>query len=185
VAGKVRVKERDVNVEETVQATEAAALVNYTAAYAQYVEFPTSYTGPKPPLQPLLDWVSRKWNDLSRNLKTDSQGAPLTERQVAFKVQSIIYQNGTEGVYFGRRGLDAAEQAAPTIAAQYEGSGRPKAGKKIVAEVAKTGFNKSQAIIAQEATDTGKLGQSGSVEIFDSPSELPSGAGRESGGGGQ
>jgi hypothetical protein len=183
MAGTVRVRERDVNVEETIQATEAAALVNYSAAYAQYVEFPTSYTGPKPPLQPLLDWVSRKWGDLSQDLKTNDQGVPLTERQVAFKVQSIIYQNGTDGVYFGRRGLDVAKRAASTIAAQYEGSGRPEAGKKIVAEVANTGFNKSQAIISQEATDTGNLLQSGSVEVFDSPSDLPSGAGR--GGGGQ
>ena len=183
MAGEVRVKERDVNVEETIQATEAAALVNYSASYAQYVEFPTSYTGPKPPLQPLQDWVSRKWGDLSQGLKTHQNGAPLTERQVAFKVQSIIYQNGTDGVYFGRRGLDAAKQAAPTIAAQYEGSGNPEAGKKIVAEVANTGFNKSQAIISQEATDTGNLLQSGSIEVYDSPEDLPGDAG--AGGGGE
>lgn len=181
MAGTVRVKERDVNVEETIRETEAAALVNYSAAYAQYVEFPTSYTGPKPPLQPLQDWVSRKWSDLSQALKTGEQGQPLTERQVAFKVQAIIYQNGTDGVYFGRRGLDAAKQAAPTIAAQYEGSGQPRAGEKIVAEVANTGFNKSQAIISDEATDTGNLLQSGSIELYDSPEDLPGGAGRGGG----
>lgn len=184
MAGTVRVQERDVNVEEVIQETEAAALINYTAAYAQYVEFPTSYTGPKPPLDPLLDWVERKWNDLSQALKTGAGNQPLTKRQVAFKVQNIIYRNGTEGVYFGRRGLDTAKQAASTIAAQYEGSGRPEAGKKIVAEVANTGFNKSQAVISDEATDTGNLLQSGSIEMYDSPDELPSGAGRNAGGGG-
>lgn len=182
MAGKVRVKERDVGAEEVVQETEAAALVNYSAAYAQYVEFPTSYGAKKPPWQPLRDWVGRKWNDLSQDLKTDQKNRPLTKDQVAYKVQQIIFENGTEGVYFGRRGLDTAKQAAPTIAAQYEGSNRPDAGKKIVAEVAETGFNKGQAIISQEATDTGNLLQSGSIEIFDSPSELPGNAGQAGGG---
>jgi hypothetical protein len=96
-------------------------------------------------------------------------------------VVNAIAENGTEGVYFGRRGLDAAKQAAPSIAQQFEGSNDPQAGEKIVAEVANTGFNKGQAIISQEATDTGNLLQSGSIEVYDSPSDLPSGAGRGGG----
>ena len=172
--GKVQVREGDVNIQEMFQEMETAAVVTYTASYAKYVEFPTSYTGTQPPFQPIFEWVQRKWPTLSQGLKTGSQGQPLTQRQVAWKVVNIIAENGTEGVYFGRRGLDTAKQAAPSIAAQYEGSGDPQAPEKIVAEVAETGFNKSQAIISQEATDTGNLLQSGSIEVGLDPGDLPS-----------
>lgn len=165
------------NIEEMFQEMESAAIVNYTASYAKYVEFPTSYTGTQPPFQPIYEWVQRKWPTLSQGLKTGSNGQPLTQRSVAWKVVNIIADNGTEGVYFGRRGLDAAKQAAPSIAAQYEGSGDPNAPAKIVQEVATTGFNKGQAIISQEATDTGNLLQSGSVEAGLDPGDLPSGGG--------
>ena len=175
MAGKVRVKEGDMNIEETIQEMEAASAMVYTAEYAQYVEFPTAYTGPKPPFQPLRDWVGRKWGDLDADFKTDQHGNALSKDAVAWKLQSIIYQNGTRAVYFGRRSLDTAANAAPAIAAQYEGSNDPQAPEKIVAEVAKVGFNKSQAIISQEATDTGNLLQSGSVELLDGPDDLPGG----------
>lgn len=171
--GKVQVREGDVNIEEMFQEMESAAVVNYSALYAKYVEFPTSYTGTQPPFQPIYEWVQRKWPTLSEGMKQGSQGQPLTQRQVAWKVVNIIAEHGTEGVYFGRRGLDTARQSAPSIAAQYEGTGDPKAPEKIVQEVATAGFNKSQAVISQEATDTGNLLQSGSIEIVDDPSSLP------------
>lgn len=176
MAGEVRVQEADVNISELFAQTEAAALVNYSVEYAKYVEFPTSYAGTQPPFDPIYEWVQRKWSTLSGGLKQGAQGQPLTQRQVAWKVVNIIAEHGTEGVYFGRRGLDAAKQAAPSIAAQYEGSNDPNAGKKIVQEIATTGFNKGQAIISQEATDTGNLLQSGSIEIVDDPDDLPPGA---------
>lgn len=173
MAGKVNFQQADLVVSEMIKQMEAGALVSYTASYAKYVEFPTSYAGTQPPFDPIFEWVDRKWPDLSDGLTTDSQGAPLTRRQVAWKVVNIIAEHGTEGVYFGRRGLDTAKQAAPSIAGQYEGSNDPQAPEKIVAEVAETGFNKSQAIISQEATDTGNLLQSGQVELVDDIGELP------------
>lgn len=173
MAGEVTVQEGDVNLSRLLQETEAAALINYTASYAKYVEFPTSYTGTQPPFQPIFEWVDRKWPTLDAGLKQSASGAPLTKRQVAWKVVKIIAANGTDGVYFGRKGLDTAEAAAPAIAAQYEGSNTPKAGQRIVQDIAETGFNKGQAVISQEATDTGNLLQSGSLHIFEDPSEMP------------
>lgn len=179
MAGEVRVKEREVNISEMFQQMQAGAIVTYTAEYAQYVEFPTAYSGTQPPFDPIHKWVQRKWGDLDEGLKTSDQGAPLTQRQVAWKVVHILKEHGTEGVYFGKRGLNAAKASAGTIAQQYQGSGDPEAPRKIVAEVAKVGFNKGQAIISQEATDTGNLLQSGSVELVEDPSEIPTGGGGE------
>lgn len=176
MAGEVRVEEGEMNISQQIQEMEAAGVVTYTAEYAKYVEFPTSYSGTQPPFQPLYEWVQRKWPDLSDGLKDAGLPAPnqeAQERNVAWVVVKAIAENGTEGVYFGRRGLDAAKQAAPSIAQQYEGSSDPQAPEKIVAEVAEVGFNKGQAIISQEATDTGNLLQSGSIELVDDPSTLP------------
>lgn len=178
MAGSVRVKTTDVNTDELLQESEKAALVNYSTEYAKYVEFPTSYAGTQPPFQPLYEWVQRKWPDLSAGLKEAGLPASTREQQqrnVAWIVVKAIARNGTRGVYFGRRGLDTAAKAAPAIAAQYEGSGDPNAPEKIVQEVATVGFNRGQAIIADEASDTGNLLQSGSIEILDDPSELGEG----------
>jgi hypothetical protein len=175
MAGTVQVQERDVRIEETIDQMESAALINYTAEYAQYVEFETAYDFEANgwPFPPLRDWVDRKWPDLSSGLKTDAQGNDLSVEAVTWKVLHILNEHGSDGVHFGQRGLDAAKQAAPAIEAQFEGSGDPKAGEKIVAEVAEVGFNKGQAVISQEATDTGTLLQSGSIELVDSPADLP------------
>lgn len=176
MAGEVRVEEGEMNISEQIRQMEGAAVVTYTAEYAPHVEFPTSYAGSQPPFQPLYEWVQRKWPDLSGGLKDAGLPAPNQEQQqrnVAWVVVKSIAANGTDGVYFGRRGLDAAKQAAPSIAQQYEGSNDPQAAEKIVAEVGEVGFNKGQAIISQEATDTGNLLQSGSIELVDDPSSLP------------
>lgn len=168
------------NVDEQIREMSGGAVITYTADYAPHVEFPTAYAGTQPPYQPIRDWVHRKWGDLSAGLKEAGQPAANQEQQkdnVAWIVVKAIAANGTKGVYFGRRGLDAAKKAAPAIAAQYEGSGDPQAAEKIVAEVAEVGFNKGQAIISQEATDTGNLLQSGSIELVDDSSELPGGDG--------
>lgn len=180
MAGEVRVKERDVNVSEMISEMDSGAVVTYTAEYAQYVEFPTAYAGTQPPFQPIHEWVDRKWSDLSSGLK--EAGLPAAnraeqKRNVAWVVVKAIAKNGTEGVHFGQRGLDAAARAAPSIAREYEGSSDPEAPQKIVAEVAEVGFNKSQAIISQEATDTGNLLQSGSVALVDDPSQIPADGG--------
>ncbi|AGM11807.1 hypothetical protein M201_gp36 [Haloarcula californiae tailed virus 2] len=180
MAGEVRVKEGDVNVSEMIQEMDSGAVVSYGAEYAQYVEFPTAYAGTQPPFDAIHAWVDRKWPDLSSGLKDAGQPAANRaeqKRNVAWIVVKAIAQNGTEGVHFGQRGLDAAAAAAPAIARQFEGSGDPNAPEKIVAEVAEVGFNKSQAIISQEATDTGNLLQSGSIALVDDPRQITSGGG--------
>lgn len=163
------------NISEVIQEMEAGALINYTALYAQYVEFPTSYAGTQPPFTPIFKWVQRKWGDLDGGLKDAGKPASNVEQQqrnVAWIVVKAIAAHGTKAVYFGTRGMEFAQQHAPRIAQQYENSNDPDAPRKIVGEVANTGFTKSQEIISQEATDTGNLLQSGSVAVVD-PSELP------------
>lgn len=178
MAGEVRVKEGDVNISEMFAEMETGAIITYTADYAQHVEFPTTYTGTQPPFDAIHSWVDRKWPDLDSGLKEAGKPAANRaeqKRNVAWIVVKAIAENGTDGVYFGKRGLEEAKRVAPRIANHYEGSGDPEAPEKIVTEVANTSFNESQRIVSEEATDTGNLLQSGSYEVVDDPSDIPGG----------
>lgn len=173
MAGEVRVREESTkgggSVAEILDDMTGAALINYSTEYAMYVEFPTSYTSP-PPYQPIRDWVDRKWNDLSQGLKAEGGG---TRDGVARLVQFAIAKNGIRGVHFGGRALNRGKQNAPRVLASYGGSGDTEANNKALAEIANGMFDMSQRIISQEATDTGNLLQSGSIEWFEDADDLP------------
>lgn len=173
MAGEVRVREESTrgggSIEEILDDMEGGALINYSTEYAMYVEWPTTYSSP-PPFQPIRDWVGRKWNDLSEGLKAEGGG---TKDGVARLVQFSIQENGIRGVHFGGRSLNRGKANAPKVLAQFEGSGDPKANEKALAEVANGMFEMSQRIIAQEASDTGNLLESGSIEWFDDADDMP------------
>jgi len=177
--GTVRTRTGAFEAEELLEDMEGAAMINYSVNYAQYVEFPTSYAGSPPPLQPLLDWVDRKWGDLDAGLK---EAGDNTVEGVARLVQWSIYENGTDGVYFGNRALEKGKDKAPSVVSSYAGSEDPEANQKILAEVVNGMFRESQRIIRDEASDRGTLLQSGSIEWFDSAEDLPP---REPSGGGE
>lgn len=141
--------------------------VGYTADYATYVEFPTEYTGTAPPFEPIFEWVSRKWNDLDGGLKDMATADTVGERkkQVAWIVQAAIAENGTDGVYFLSRSFEAAKQASNQFLEQYENSDDVEAAPKAFMETAEFAFEKSQNIIAEEASDTGALAKSGYVVV--------------------
>lgn len=142
-------------------------VVGYTADYAPYVEFPTSYTGTAPPFEPIYEWVSRKWNDLDSGLKDMASGDTVTERkkQVAWIVQAAIAENGTDGVFFLSRSFEAAKQASEQFLDAFEGSDDIEAAPKAFKETAEFAFETSQSIIAEEASDTGTLAKSGYVVV--------------------
>lgn len=175
--GTVEVREEGdkgaLSTEAILDDMEGAALINYSVEYAQYVEFPTAYSGSPPPFEPIFDWVDRKWNDLGSGIKTDDDGEEMTKEEVARRVQFGIAKNGTDGVYFGSRAVEKGEANAPSVLASFEGSGDPEANQKALAEVANGIFRESQRIIREEAVDTGNLLQSGSIEWFESADDLP------------
>lgn len=171
--GTVRVREESTqgggSIEQILDDMEGGALINYSTEYAMYVEFPTAYSSP-PPFGKIRDWVDRKWPDLSQGLKKEGGG---TKDGVAKVVQWSIYENGIRGVHFGGRSLNRGKQNAPTVLASYAGSEDPEANQKALAEVANGMFEMSQRIISQEASDTGNLLQSGSIEWFDDAEDMP------------
>jgi len=155
--------------EEVTEKLEAFGAIQYTAEYAVHVNYDTAWTTKKPPFKPLRKWVGRKWNDLSTDLKTDAEGDPLSKDEVTWKVINIIATYGIEGIHFAERALTAGENAADSLARQYQGSDDPDASYKIVQDVIDLMFGESQDIIADEAFDTGNLLQSGQVEVSREP----------------
>lgn len=71
-------------------AERAEGVMMYTSPYALYVEVPTSYDDKKPPFEPIFEWTKRNF------VRED----PEELRQLAFKIQNHIYENGTEGVFY-------------------------------------------------------------------------------------
>lgn len=160
-------------LDELFENLQVVAKVGYTADYAGYVEFPTSYAGTQPPFEPLFEWVKRKWNDLDGGLKSvpleqsDAPAPNSTEhkKQVAWVVVMSIADTGTDGVFFLRRGFEAAKQAAGQFAGAYEGTDDIDAARKIFEDTFDFAFQTSQDIVADEASDRGTLLQSGFVFV--------------------
>jgi len=152
---------------------QVVAKVGYTAEYAGYVEFPTSYAGTQPPFAPLREWVGRKCNDLDSGLKRvpldgSSEVTPDGDehRDGGASVDVIsIADTGTDGVFMLRRGFEAAKQAAGQFAESYAGSDDIDAARKIFEDTFDFAFQTSQDIVADEASDEGKLLQSGFVFV--------------------
>lgn len=152
---------------------QVVAKVGYTAEYAGYVEFPTSYAGTQPPFDPLRAWVGRKWSDLDSGLKQipiDSNPNMRTNSSehkdaVAWVVVMSIADTGTDGVFFLRRGFEAAKQAAAQFAQSYAGTDDIDAARKIFEDTFDFAFQTSQDIVADEASDRGKLLQSGFIFV--------------------
>ena len=160
-------------LDELFENLEVVAKVGYTADYAGYVEFPTSYAGTQPPFDPLREWVGRKWNDLDAGLKQvplegDPDFAPNSDEHkdaVAWVVVMSIADTGTDGVFMLRRGFEAAKQAAGQFAEAYEGTDDIDAARRIFEDLLDFSFQKSQDIVADEASDRGALIQSGYVFV--------------------
>lgn len=162
-----------------ISGLEAGGIVTYMAEYAHHVEFDSYWGATPPPFPKLRAWVGRKWPDLSGGLKDAGLSAgikPGSERHkdaVTWIVVKTIQDSGIEGVFYGRRSLEEGRNKAPSIAGQYEGTNDPRASIKIVEDVVDLMFARSQEIVAEEASDTGNLLQSGQVEITEDIGELP------------
>lgn len=168
---RVEVKSGDLegDVADLVGRLEAEGSFGYTTDYAEWVNYPTQYTGSPPPFKPLRKWTHRKWNDLDGGLKEAAyrEGMTVEEHKdaVANMVRFAIAENGTEGVFFMERAIERAKANADAIANQYENSEDPDAGYRILVDFLDFGFGQSQDIVADEATDTGNLLQSGYVDV--------------------
>lgn len=169
-------------VEEAIDGFAVTGRFGYTVDYAKYVNYPTSYSGTSPPFDPIRKWVHRKWNDLDAGLKraaipeeSDEEGEFETDEtdltiekhkdRVAWIVVNAIAENGTAGIYFMERAVGQVERQAAAFARPYANSDDPDAPYKIVRDLVDAGFGISQDIIAEEATDTGNLLQSGFAEV--------------------
>ena len=169
-------------IDELFELLDVNAVVGYGADYAAYIEFPTEYTGTQPPFEPIFEWVQRKWADLDAGLKAageeDADTIEEAQRAVAWIVVTSIAESGTDGVYFLNRGFEAAKQAGSQFLEQYEGTDDPDAARKAIARTVDFAFEKSQEIVADEATDEGTLLQSGFVVVEQSESEVHEASGR-------
>jgi len=169
-------------IDELFELLDVNAVVGYGADYAAYIEFPTEYTGTQPPFEPIFEWVKRKWADLDAGLKAageeDADTIEEAQRAVAWIVVTSIAESGTDGVYFLNRGFEAAKQAGSQFLEQYEGTDDPDAARKAIARTVDFAFEKSQEIVADEATDEGTLLQSGFVVVEQSGSEVHEASGR-------
>lgn len=163
----------DEALEEIEQGFDVEGSYGYTADHAPYVNWETTYAGTNPPFQPIREWVHRKWNDLDAGLKDaaiegrDASSITTSEWKdaVAWLVVNAIAKNGTEAVRFMERSMERAKGAADSIAAGYAGSEDPNAPFKILRDFLDFAFGVSQDIVAEEATDTGSLLQSGYVDV--------------------
>lgn len=159
----------DWDVSDLVERLEAEGSFGYTTDYAEWVNYPTAYTGSPPPFKPLRKWTHRKWNDLDEGLKDAAFREGMTASQhkdaVANMVRFAVAENGSEGVYFMERAVERAKANADAIAAQYENSEDPDAGYHLLVDLLDYAFGQSQDIVADEASDTGNLLQSGYVDV--------------------
>jgi hypothetical protein len=172
-AGSVSFEFDEQAAEEAIAGLGAAGRVAYTADYAEYVNYPTAFAGSQPPFDPLREWVDRKWPDLDGGLKDAALAEGMEANSGAHKaavtwiVIHAIAENGTEGVFFAERSLEEGKRKADALAAKYEGSDDPEAGRKLVEDALDLMFARSQDIVSDEASDTGNLLQSGIVELLD------------------
>lgn len=168
--GRVTVNIEADKIQELFESMTARGRIAYTTDYAVYVEKTTAYAVP-PPFDKLRAWVHRKWSDLDAGLKDVALSESMTpgsERHkdaVTWVVVNSIEENGIEGVFFAGRALQKGIGAADTLASAYEQSDDPRAALHLVEDITDYMFGVSQEIIADEATDTGNLLQSGQVTI--------------------
>lgn len=161
---------KEVDASELMEEMEAEGSYGYQANHAPYVNWETHYAGTQPPFAPIREWVHRKWNDLSGGLKdaADPEGTLSKEEHkdaVAWIVVKAIAENGTRAIRFMERSMERAKSQTNAIEAPYENSDDPKAAFKILRDFLDFAFGESQDIVADEATDTGGLLQSGYVEV--------------------
>lgn len=164
-------------IDELFDQLDVVAIIEYTADYAAFVNFPTAYTGTQPPFEPLFEWVQRKWNDLDDGLKdvplfdedgnrtAIEEGSIEHKRAVAWVVVISIASDGTDGVFFMERSFEAAKQAGEQFLDQYEDTDDIEAARKVITDTVDFAFTTSQDIIAQEASDRGNLLQSGRAVV--------------------
>lgn len=179
MAGDVEFEFMETQQMAVIEGLTAGGLVTYTTDYAHHIEFDSYWGASPPPFDKLRKWVHRKWPDLDEGLKEAGlspgvkEGSERHKDGVTFVVINSIKETGIEGVFFARRSLELGRNKAESIAGNYEGTNDPRASIKIVEDVLDLMFANSQDIIAEEASDTGNLLQSGLVELTEDIGELP------------
>jgi len=160
-------------LEEVRRGFDVEGSYGYTADHAPYVNWETTYAGTSPPFSPIREWVHRKWNDLDAGMKKaaiegrDESSITTSEWKdaVAWLVVNAIAKNGTVAVRFMERSMEKAKGALDALESPYANSEDPSAPFKIMRDFLDFAFGVSQDIIADEATDTGGLLQSGYVDV--------------------
>lgn len=185
MAGEVEFRLHEAEIEEVIDALEAGGLITYTTDYAHHIEFDSFWGSSPPPYPKLRRWVHRKWPDLDEGLLQEAMtydeegnevfpwGSERHKDAVAWIVVKSIQDNGIHGVFYGRRSLEHGKGNAGTIAQRYAGTDDPRASEKVVEDVLDLMFATSQEIIAEEASDTGNLLQSGLVDLLHAPHNPP------------
>jgi len=167
----LRFSSNDEALDEIREGFDVEGAYGYTADHAPYVNWETTYAGTQPPFKPIRKWVHRKWNDLDAGMKAAavSDPAAVTTEEwkdaVAWLVVKAIAANGTVAIRFMERSMERARGGLDAVETPYRDSEDPHAPFKIVRDFLDLGFGISQDIVADEATDTGGLLQSGYVDV--------------------
>lgn len=168
---RVEVEKDEDILDEIVSGFDVEGSYGYTADHAPYVNWETHYAGTQPPFTPIREWVHRKWNDLDAGLKEAAlpENGDLSKDDhkdaVAWLVVNAIAENGTKAIRFMERSIEQVKGEVPALEKQYAGTEDLHAPFKLVRDTLDLAFGISQDIVAEEATDTGALLQSGFVDV--------------------
>lgn len=143
--------------------------IRYTAPYALYIEFETSYTDSNVPFDPIYEWVEREWQDLGpvKEVAKESLGDEYTTEELKRTVTWIIIKNmdTQEGVHFGKRAIEEGKDKAEMVANIHKERENPY---ELMAEnLVEIMFEHSQGTIENEANSSGALKDSGEWEVYE------------------
>lgn len=147
--------------------------ITYSAPYALYIEFDTTYTGSNIPFTPLHEWVQANWGDIEGGIKEIAEkqrGKNASQDEIVEQVTWIIIgaikKNGIDGVHFGERAMDHGKQKAEMVANVHAERENPY---ELMAEnLVEIMFEHSQGTIENEAKSSGELKDSGDWEVYES-----------------
>lgn len=162
---------KEVDIDDFLPDNNYEGVIEYSAPYALYVNYDTTYTkGKKPPYDPIYGWVQRNWSDIDNGIKRDveeKRGGDLSreelQKAVAFRIVNSIFKHGIEGVHFAERAIEHGRSKSENVVQAH--AGKENGIKAMVRNLTEIMYEHSQGTIEREAKDEGDLKESGDWEV--------------------
>lgn len=143
--------------------------ITYSAPYALYIEFETTYADSNVPFDPIYEWVEREWSELGPVISVAKESFDYDPSQEELKeaVTWIIIKSmdTQEGIHFGRRAIEHGKQKAEMVANIHKE--RENAYELMAENLVEIMFEHSQGTIEEEAKSSGALKDSGEWEVYE------------------